>query len=104
MVERLRGRAGVAQRKRRVALYPLCAECLKQGRVTATDEIDHKIRLDDGGLDTDENCQGLCTEHHKVKTRRENTGKHGYDETGRPLDPAHPWNARQGGGQKFGGL
>lgn len=69
--QRLRGRAGVEQRKRRRAKYPLCAECLKEGIVRATDEIDHIIPLDQGGPDTDANCQGLCETHHNIKTASE---------------------------------
>lgn len=71
MAERLRGRRGVEQRKRRLRLYPLCAECERQGLLRPTDEIDHIVPLHHGGEDTDENCQGLCTEHHFAKTAGE---------------------------------
>ena len=70
---RLRGRAGVAQRQRRLSLYPLCVSCLDKGIVRPTEEIDHIIRLEDGGPDTDDNCQGLCKDCHKEKTRQENS-------------------------------
>jgi len=94
--KRLRGRAAVEQRQRRLRKFPLCAVCLEDGIVKATDEIDHIIPLDDGGPDTDENCQGLCFEHHRQKTNYQRHGierKHGYEASGRPLDPSHPWNA-----------
>lgn len=59
-VERLRGRAGVQQRERRKALYPLCRRCAESGIVTATEIINHVVPLAMGGDDTDENCEGLC--------------------------------------------
>jgi hypothetical protein len=68
---RLRGRAGQARRARRLRLHPLCAECLKLGIVKETDEIDHVVPLALGGEDTDENTQGLCIEHHTVKSAAE---------------------------------
>lgn len=89
---RLRGRAAVTQRDRRLDLFPLCAHCLLEGITKATDEIDHIKRLKDGGADTDDNCQGLCFRHHKIKTGREAGHKQGYDITGKPLDAGHPWS------------
>lgn len=68
---RKRGRAGQEQRRRRLSQHPLCAECLKLGRVTPTDEIDHIVPLAMGGTDTDDNVQGLCAQHHAEKTALE---------------------------------
>lgn len=68
---RLRGRPGERQRKRRRDQHPLCAECLKQGIITPTDEIDHIVPLAMGGTDTDDNVQGLCFQHHAEKTALE---------------------------------
>lgn len=68
---RLRGRPGQRQRERRRSLHPYCAECIKVGRVTPTDEIDHIVPLSLGGDDTDENVQGLCEAHHQQKTAAE---------------------------------
>ena len=72
---RKRGRAGQRDRARRLALYPLCAHCEAKDKATATQEIDHIIPLhlgvDMGGVDTDENCQGLCFKCHEIKTRQE---------------------------------
>jgi 5-methylcytosine-specific restriction endonuclease McrA len=42
--------------------------CEDQGRVTATDHIDHIIPLSKGGPDTDENTRGLCLKHHDEVT------------------------------------
>lgn len=69
--KRIRGRRGVELRKRRLRLFPLCAECKKQGRTKASDVIDHIEPLATGGKDVDENCQGLCLEHHAEKTALE---------------------------------
>jgi hypothetical protein len=68
MAERLRGRRGVEQRKRRLLDHPLCARCLDEGRVNLTEQIDHIIPLSVGGTDTDDNVQGLCLEHHILKS------------------------------------
>ena len=82
--------AGRALQERRLRLWtrsPCCAKC---GRLTdiAKDaalgfELDHEIRLADGGEDTDANCQVLCVEWvcgkkagcHAEKTRREGGAK-----------------------------
>jgi 5-methylcytosine-specific restriction protein A len=68
-------------------LYPLCSECLREGRTTATDEIDHIIPLKDGGPDTDENCTGLCKKHHDTKTAQDMgwNEKTTYGEDGWPV-------------------
>ncbi|RYG88029.1 MAG: hypothetical protein EON59_05695 [Alphaproteobacteria bacterium] len=75
--ERLRGRRAVAQRKRRVMMHPLCADCAKEDVVKTTDEIDHVKPLAQGGSDTDDNVQGLCFHHHAIKTAREDHGHEG---------------------------
>jgi len=67
---RLRGRAGVAQRKRRLAAQPLCVDCLAEDppRITAATVVDHTIPLAHGGTDDDENTRNLCDPHHKKRT------------------------------------
>lgn len=67
---------GRALQNRRLRLWAeangLCAEC---GALTAYPhgfELDHKVALYQGGADTDENCQVLCTGPdgcHARKTR-----------------------------------
>jgi hypothetical protein len=52
-------------------MFPLCAECQRQGITKLTDEIDHIIPLTEGGEDVDGNCQGLCFDHHAEKSARE---------------------------------
>lgn len=54
---------------------PLCRICRAEGRITATEEIDHIIPFSgpDDPLRLDrENLQGLCGPHHRSKTRMEN--------------------------------
>lgn len=81
---RLTGRALQARRMRIWSKSPLCAGC---GRLTDIApsarlrfELDHKVRLADGGEDTDQNCQVLCVSRdeagvkvgcHAEKTSRE---------------------------------
>lgn len=75
--QRKRGRAGVEQRRRRLMLHPLCAECKKRGVVRASDEIDHIIPLGMGGTDSDDNVQGLCTDCHALKSASEDAAHGG---------------------------
>ena len=65
---RLRGRAGVAQRLRRLQAEPLCRDCKEQGRITASTTPDHIIPLTKGGKDTDDNIRCLCGPCHERRT------------------------------------
>ena len=78
-----------------LAERPLCAHCMVLGRVVPATDVDHA----DGNPANNErsNLQSLCHECHSTKTMRERHGSttaHGCDVNGMPLDPAHPWNAR----------
>ncbi|QUT07933.1 HNH endonuclease [Sphingobium phenoxybenzoativorans] len=75
MAERLRGRAAVEQRERRLRQHPLCAHCAKVDKITVTAEIDHITPLAFGGTDTDDNVQGLCLPCHAAKTATEGANK-----------------------------
>lgn len=58
---RMAGRPLQARRLRIWTSDPTCAHC---GRLTVFPggfELDHRIALVDGGADTDENCQVLCS-------------------------------------------
>lgn len=68
MAERLRGRAGMAQRRRRLALEPLCRDCMAKGKVTASTVPDHIIPLTKGGSDDDDNIRCLCKACHTART------------------------------------
>lgn len=65
---RLRGRAGMRQRSRRLARSNgLCELCLPD-RITLATEVDHILPLALGGADTDENTRNLCRACHERVT------------------------------------
>jgi 5-methylcytosine-specific restriction protein A len=69
MVERLRGRAGQAQRICRLRRTTgLCEDCANEGRVEVANVVDHIIPLAKGGSDEDENTRNLCHYHHCIRT------------------------------------
>lgn len=49
----------------------LCQECLRNGRATAANHVDHIKPKCKGGSDDDSNLQSLCVRCHKIKTARE---------------------------------
>lgn len=77
LTPRLRGRAAVAQRQRRLTLEPVCRHCSALGKTTIAEEVDHIVPLAFGGTDTDDNVQSLCIPCHAVKSAGEDTGKGG---------------------------
>lgn len=93
---RLRGRAAVAQRIRRLQQEPLCRDCKAIGRVTAATVPDHIIPLALGGPDTDDNIRCLCEQHHLARTAEQFghrvAPRQAIGMNGRPRDPLHPWN------------
>lgn len=97
--ERLRGRAGQAQRKRRLEAEPLCRICAERGLVTAATVPDHITPLALGGSDDDTNIRCLCQPCHDEVTAEQfgltrTKGVGGCDARGMPTDPAHHWNRR----------
>jgi 5-methylcytosine-specific restriction protein A len=77
VVERLRGRAAVAQRKRRLArTHGLCERCSGlnrwhgqgTGRVSVATVVNHIIPLAHGGSDEDDNTENLCRECDLIVT------------------------------------
>ncbi len=88
-----------AKAKAQLAAEPLCAICLKAGRVTAATVADHIApHRGDYDLFWDGPLQSLCDEypwrcHSSVKQREERgAAPVGNDIEGRPTDPNHPWN------------
>lgn len=76
-IPRLRGRAAVAQRKRRLErTNRLCERCLGigrwkgkgSGRVSAATVVNHIVPLAHGGSDEDENTENLCSPCDKIVT------------------------------------
>jgi 5-methylcytosine-specific restriction protein A len=69
MVDRLRGRAGQAQRQRRLKRSNyLCEDCLTEGLSTLATIVDHIIPLALGGTDDDANTRNLCDQHNRKRT------------------------------------
>lgn len=67
--QRLRGRAAVAQRRRRLQrTNGLCEDCLACGATQVAVEVDHITPLSLGGSDDDENTRNLCKYHHEKRT------------------------------------
>lgn len=96
MVERLRGRAGQAQRLRRLRAEPLCRRCMEMGIVTASTVPDHIKPLAQGGSDDDTNIRCLCKPCHDAVTAEQfgqtlSKAARGCDANGWPTSPNHPW-------------
>lgn len=50
-------------------LNPLCIHCLKEGKTTMTEVVDHRIPIRQGGDKwNSDNLQGLCHYHHNRKS------------------------------------
>jgi 5-methylcytosine-specific restriction protein A len=69
IVERIRGYK-LTKIRERIMLRDLYA-CQACGRVTVDGEVDHKIPLHLGGIESDENRQYLCVPCHAIKTEQE---------------------------------
>ncbi|WP_332717369.1 HNH endonuclease [Pelagibacterium mangrovi] len=66
---RLRGRAGVKQRHRRMLRTNyMCELCQAKDIITIATVVDHVVPLALGGTDDDSNTRNLCDEHHRQVT------------------------------------
>ena len=68
MADRLRGRAAVIQRLRRLQAEPLCRDCAAKGRIRVANVPDHIVPLTHGGSDEDSNIRCLCADCHQART------------------------------------
>lgn len=87
------------RRARQLQTEPLCRFCKQQGRVTPATVADHVIpHKGDEDLFWNGELQSLCDQepwrcHSRRKQKIEALGyEPGCDQSGRPRDPAHPWN------------
>lgn len=58
------GRAWKRTRDSYVQQHPLCELCQKDGRLTATEEVHHKVPLSEGGTHARDNLIALCKPCH----------------------------------------
>ena len=65
------GRAWKRIRDRHAAQHPLCEMCLKNGKVTPTEEVHHIVPLSRGGTHASDNLMSLCKSCHSEITARD---------------------------------
>jgi len=78
---------------------PLCEVCMKRGRLTPANTVDHIVSIKAGGhpFPTLDELMSMCTPCHNSKSRNTDqpTGKgiayKGCDASGLPVDPSHPF-------------
>lgn len=58
------GRAWKRIRDRYVIEHPLCEMCLKEGRLTPTEEVHHILPISQGGTHARSNLMSLCQSCH----------------------------------------
>ena len=81
-------------RKQVLAEVPLCQYC-PPGVITPATEVDHKNN--DPADNSRENLVSCCKPCHSIKTMADLYGRParmGCDESGNPINPAHPWNEK----------
>ena len=70
-IDKRYGHAWRKIRNRYIAAHPLCEHCLKEGKVTPAQEVDHIVPLEHGGTHDETNLQALCKPCHSRKTARD---------------------------------
>jgi len=55
---------------------PHCANCGKLTNYPAGFEMDHIVPLSQGGADTEQNCQILCIDCHRAKSKNEASNRY----------------------------
>ena len=77
-----------------LAEVPLCQYC-PPGVITPATEVDHKNN--NPADNSRENLVSTCKPCHSIKTMADLYGRParmGCDESGNPINPAHPWNEK----------
>jgi len=69
------GREWKRIRNRYIAAHPLCEQCLRNGRLTPSEEVHHVKPLSVGGTHDEENLMALCSSCHSGITLAENNKK-----------------------------
>lgn len=59
----------------KLAMNPLCEECLLHGQTVAAREVDHIMPLADGGTNEVVNLRSLCKPCHSRKTAAQSNGR-----------------------------
>jgi 5-methylcytosine-specific restriction protein A len=82
--------------KHQLQIEPLCAQCLKQGRLTSATIADHDPpHKGDWNAFRFGPLQSLCRDCHQGKWAND---RHGYNaaigDDGLPIAPRHPFNAK----------
>lgn len=70
-VKRIRGSKLKRLRDELLHRKPLCEECERNGRVSASTVRDHIVPLAEGGTEDESNIQALCDPCHDAKSKRE---------------------------------
>jgi 5-methylcytosine-specific restriction endonuclease McrA len=82
VVERIRGRRGVAMRERIKRRSPLCQDCQARGRIELATQVHHVVALQDGGTNAESNLVQLChrchQRRHGQKPRHQRVGLDGW--------------------------
>lgn len=61
-----------ALRALKLQQQPLCEECLRKGRMTPAEMVDHIVPINKGGASLDmENLQSLCNACHACKSAKD---------------------------------
>ncbi|WP_151444282.1 HNH endonuclease [Halomonas lysinitropha] len=71
-----RGYGGHWRKLRRVVMQRdggLCQPCRQAGRITSASAVDHIVPKGEGGTDSHDNLQAICSPCHKAKTQQEAT-------------------------------
>lgn len=93
-----RGYGGKWQRERLRFLddNPICERCDAEGRATPATVVNHRTphRGNQKLFWDRKNWESACERHHNSDIQREERSgiRKGHDASGRPIDPAHPWN------------